>query len=41
MPVVLEPKRFGKHKIYHIILEEVRNNFLAPAVKIHNVIDKK
>ena len=40
MPVALEPRRSGKHKIYHIILEEVRNNLLAAAVKIHDVIDK-
>ena len=24
MPVAIEPRRFGKHKIYHIILQEVR-----------------
>ena len=23
MPVAIEPRRFAKHKIYHIILEEV------------------
>ena len=24
MPVAIEPKRFGEHKMYHIILQEVR-----------------
>ena len=23
MPVAIEPRRFGKHKIYHIVLQEV------------------
>ena len=23
MPAAIEPRRFGKHKIYHIILQEV------------------
>ena len=40
MLVAIEPRRFGKHKIYHIILQEVRNNLLAAAVQIHDVIDK-
>ena len=40
MPVAIEPRRFGKHKIYHIILQEVRKQFLAAAVHIHDVIDK-
>ena len=24
MPVAIEPRKFGKQKIYHIILQEVR-----------------
>ena len=40
MPVAIEPRRFGKHKIYHIIPQEVGNNLLAAAVQIHDVIDK-
>ena len=40
MPVAIEPGRFGKHKIYHIILQEVKNNLSAAAVQIHDVIDK-
>ena len=40
MPVAVEPRRFGKHKIYHIILQEVRNNVLADAVQIPYVTDK-
>ena len=40
MPVAKEPWRFGKHKMYHIILQEVRNTLLAAAVQIHDVTDK-
>ena len=40
MPVATEPRRFGKHKIYHIILQEVTKHLLAAAVQIHDVIDK-
>ena len=40
MPVAIEPMRFGKHKIYHIMLQEVTKQFLAAAVQIHDVIDK-
>ena len=40
MPVAKEPWRFGKHKTYHIILQEVRNTLLAAAVQIHDVTDK-
>ena len=40
MPVAIEPRRFGKHKIYHIILQEEKNNLLAAGVQIHDVIDK-
>ena len=36
MPVATEPRRFGKHKKYHIILQ----NLLAAAVQIHDVTDK-
>ena len=38
MPIAIEPSRFCKHKIYHIILGEVKNNFLGAAVQIHVVI---
>ena len=41
MSVAIEPRRFGKHKIYHITLQEVRKQSLAAAVQIHDVIDKK
>ena len=40
MPVAIEPRRFVKHKVYHIILQEVRKQSLAAAVQIHDVIDK-
>ena len=40
MPVEIEPRRFGKHRICHIILQEVRKQSLAAAVQIHDVIDK-
>ena len=40
MPVAIEPRRFGKHRIYHIILQEVRKQSLAAAIQIHDVIDK-
>ena len=40
MPVAKEPWRFGKHKMYHIILQEVRNTLLAATVQIHDVTDK-
>ena len=29
MPVAIEARRFGKHKIYHIILQEVRKQFFG------------
>ena len=38
--VAKEPRRFGKHKTYHTILQEVRKQSLAAAVQIHDVIDK-
>ena len=40
MPVTIELRRLGKHIIYHIILQEVRKQFLAAAVQIHDVINK-
>ena len=40
MPVVIELRRFAKHKIYRMILQEVTNNLLAAAVQNHDVIDK-
>ena len=40
MPISIEPRRFGKHKIYHIILQEVRKQSLAATLQIHDVIDK-
>ena len=29
MPAAIEPRRFGKHKIYHIILQEVGKKSLG------------
>ena len=29
MPVAIEPRRFGKHKIYHIIHQEVRKQYFG------------
>ena len=40
MLVAKEPRSFGKHKTYHIILQEVRKDLLAATVQIHVVIDK-
>ena len=40
MPVAIEPRRFGKHKIYHIIFQEVRKQALAAAVQIHDALIK-
>ena len=40
MPVAIEPGRFGKYKIYHFILQEVKNNLLAAAVQIHDELIK-
>ena len=41
MPVAIETTRFGKHKMYHIILQEVRKqSFDCRSSLIHNVTDK-
>ena len=41
VPIAIEPRRFGKHKIYHIIPQEMRKqSLLAAAVQIHDVTDK-
>ena len=42
MSAAIEPRRFGKHKIYHIIsyFKKWENNLLAAAVQIHDVIVK-
>ena len=41
VPTEVEQRRFGKHKIYHIIRQEMRKqSHLAAAVQIHDVIDK-
>ena len=41
VPIAIEPRRFGKHKIYDIILQEMRKqSLLAATVQIHDVTDK-
>ena len=40
MLVAINPRRFGKHKICNIILQEVRKQSLAAAVQIHDLTDK-
>ena len=37
MSVAIQPRRFCEHKLYHIILQEVKN-LLRAAVQIHDVI---
>ena len=41
MPTAIEPRRFGKHKIYITsYFRKWENNLLAAAVQIQDVIDK-
>ena len=38
MPVEIESRRFGKHKLYHIVFREVRRQSFGS--RRHDVIDK-
>ena len=40
MPVAIELRRFCEHKIYHVILQEVRKQSYGAAVQIHDVIHR-
>ena len=41
MPIVIEPRRFDKHKMNDIMPQEVRNNLWAAAVQSHDVVNRK